>query len=54
MTTAINWEPFFVTLQLFVAFVLICFLAAASDIWFKGLRRPKARASRCIAKIHSR
>jgi hypothetical protein len=41
MELAINWQPFVLTLEIFAAFVLICFFATASDVWFKGKRSSK-------------
>lgn len=41
MLTEINWEPFVFSLQIFLAFVLICFLGSVGDFWFKGARRRR-------------
>lgn len=36
MITAINWEPFIITIEIFFVFIGMCFLATISDVWFKG------------------
>jgi len=51
MLTAINWEPFVIGIEVFMAFVVICFLATLSDLWAKGARKP-ARRTQPIANIN--
>jgi hypothetical protein len=39
----IDWTPFVISLEVFAAFVAVCFIGVVGDFWFKPSRRS-ARA----------
>lgn len=43
MIQEINWEPFFITIQIVAVFALVCFAAGCSDVFAKGSRKPRKR-----------
>lgn len=40
MTAEFDWAPYILVIEVFLAFIGICFLAALSDLWAKGSRKP--------------